>query len=33
MIAIEPSILSADYTRLGDQAKEAEMAGVEGLQA
>jgi ribulose-phosphate 3-epimerase len=32
MIAIEPSILSADYTRLGEQAKEAEMAGVEGIQ-
>jgi ribulose-phosphate 3-epimerase len=32
MIAIEPSILSADYTRLGEQAKEAEIAGVEGIQ-
>ena len=32
MIAIEPSILSADYTQLGEQAKEAEMAGVEGIQ-
>lgn len=32
MIAIEPSILSADYTRLGEQAQEAEMAGVEGIQ-
>jgi ribulose-phosphate 3-epimerase len=32
MIAIEPSILSADYTRLGEQAKQAEMAGVEGIQ-
>lgn len=32
MIAIEPSILSADYTRLGEQAREAEMAGVEGIQ-
>jgi len=32
MIAIEPSILAADFTRLGDQAREAEAAGVEGLQ-
>ena len=32
MIAIEPSILSADFTRLGEQAQEAEAAGVEGLQ-
>ena len=32
MIAIEPSILSADYTRLGEQAREAETAGVEGIQ-
>jgi ribulose-phosphate 3-epimerase len=32
MIAIEPSILSADYTRLGEQAREAEAAGVEGIQ-
>ena len=32
MISIEPSILSADFTRLGEQAREAEAAGVEGLQ-
>lgn len=32
MIAIEPSILSADYTRLEAQAREAETAGVEGIQ-
>jgi ribulose-phosphate 3-epimerase len=32
MIAIEASILSADYTRLGEQAREAELAGVEGIQ-
>lgn len=32
MIVIEPSILSADFTRLGEQAREAEAAGVEGLQ-
>jgi ribulose-phosphate 3-epimerase len=32
MIAIEPSVLSADFTRLGEQAREAEAAGVEGLQ-
>jgi ribulose-phosphate 3-epimerase len=32
MIAIEPSILSADYTRLEEQAREAESAGVEGIQ-
>ena len=31
-ISIEPSILSADFARLGDQAKEAEDAGVEGIQ-
>ena len=31
-ISIEPSILSADFTRLGQQAKEAEDAGVEGIQ-
>jgi len=29
---IEPSILSADFARLGQQAKEAEDAGVEGIQ-
>jgi len=32
MTAIEPSILSADYTRLEAQAREAETAGVEGIQ-
>ena len=32
MISIEPSILSADFARLGDQAKEAEAAKVEGIQ-
>lgn len=32
MIAIEPSILSADYMRLGEQAQEAQSAGVEGIQ-
>jgi ribulose-phosphate 3-epimerase len=31
-ISIEPSILSADFARLGEQAKEAEDAGVEGIQ-
>lgn len=32
MVSIEPSILSADFTRLGEQAIEAERAGVEGIQ-
>ncbi len=32
MIAIEPSILSAEFTRLGEQAREAEAAGIQGLQ-
>jgi ribulose-phosphate 3-epimerase len=32
MIAIEASILSADFLRLGEQAREAEAAGVEGIQ-
>jgi ribulose-phosphate 3-epimerase len=32
MIAIEASILSADFLRLGEQAREAEMAGVDGIQ-
>jgi ribulose-phosphate 3-epimerase len=32
MISIEPSILSADFARLGQQAREAEEAGVEGIQ-
>jgi len=31
-ISIEPSILSADFAMLGEQAKEAEDAGVEGIQ-
>jgi ribulose-phosphate 3-epimerase len=31
-ISIEPSILSADFARLGQQAKEAEDAGVDGIQ-
>jgi len=31
-ISIEPSILSADFARLGQQAKEAEEAGVDGIQ-
>lgn len=31
-ISLEPSILSADFARLGEQAKEAEDAGVEGIQ-
>ncbi len=31
-VSIEPSILSADFSRLGQQAKEAEDAGVEGIQ-
>jgi ribulose-phosphate 3-epimerase len=32
MIAIEASILSADFARLGEQAREAEAAGVDGIQ-
>jgi ribulose-phosphate 3-epimerase len=32
MVAIEASVLSADYLRLGEQAREAEMAGVDGIQ-
>ena len=32
MIVIEASVLSADFARLGEQACEAEAAGVEGLQ-
>lgn len=32
MVIIEPSILSADYARLGEQAQEAEAAGVEAIQ-
>jgi len=32
MIAIEASVLSADYLRLGEQAREAQAAGVDGIQ-
>ena len=32
MIAIEASVLSADFLRLGEQAREAEAAGVDGIQ-
>jgi ribulose-phosphate 3-epimerase len=32
MIVIEASILSADFARLGEQAREAEAAGVEAIQ-
>jgi ribulose-phosphate 3-epimerase len=32
MIAIEASVLSADYLRLGEQAQEAQIAGVNGIQ-
>ena len=32
MIAIEASVLAADFLRLGEQAREAEMAGVDGIQ-
>ena len=32
MLIIEPSILSADFARLGEQAKEAEAAGAEAIQ-
>lgn len=32
MVIFEPSILAADYTRLGEQAREAEAAGVKALQ-
>jgi ribulose-phosphate 3-epimerase len=32
MVAIEASILSADFARLGEQAQEAEAAGVDGIQ-
>jgi len=32
MITIEASILSADFARLGEQAREAESAGVEAIQ-
>jgi ribulose-phosphate 3-epimerase len=31
-VSMEPSILSADFARLGQQAKEAEDAGAEGIQ-
>lgn len=32
MIMIEASILSADFARLGEQAREAEAAGVDAIQ-
>ena len=32
MVAIEASILAADYARLGEQAREAEAAGVDAIQ-
>ena len=32
MVTIEASILAADYARLGEQAREAEAAGVDGIQ-
>jgi ribulose-phosphate 3-epimerase len=32
VVKIEASILSADYARLGEQAREAEAAGVDGIQ-
>ena len=32
MIIIEPSVLSADFARIGEQAQEAEAAGAEVLQ-
>lgn len=32
MISIEASILAADFARLGEQAQEAEAAGVDGIQ-
>jgi ribulose-phosphate 3-epimerase len=32
MIVIEASILSADYARLGEQAREAEVSGVDAIQ-
>ena len=32
MIAIEPSVLSADFTRLGEQVRDGEAAGIEGFQ-
>jgi ribulose-phosphate 3-epimerase len=32
MIAIEASVLSADFLRLGEQAREAQRAGVDGIQ-
>jgi len=32
MVAIEASILSADFARLGEQAREAEAAGVDAIQ-
>nr|NIP26016.1 ribulose-phosphate 3-epimerase [Phycisphaerae bacterium]NIX00214.1 ribulose-phosphate 3-epimerase [Phycisphaerae bacterium]NIX29831.1 ribulose-phosphate 3-epimerase [Phycisphaerae bacterium] len=32
MITIEPSILSADFTKLGEAVVDAQEAGVEGIQ-
>ena len=32
MVAVEASILAADFARLGEQAREAEAAGVDGIQ-
>jgi ribulose-phosphate 3-epimerase len=32
MVTIEASILASDYARLGEQAREAEAAGVDGIQ-
>jgi len=32
MVAIEASVLSADYLRLGEQAREAQEGGVDGIQ-
>jgi len=32
MVAIEASILAADFARLGEQAQEAEAAGIDGIQ-
>lgn len=32
MVSIQASILAADFTRLGEQAREAEAAGVDGFQ-
>ena len=32
MVLIEASILAADFARLGEQARDAEAAGVDGIQ-